>query len=80
MELLNTDYVDLFLVHSPFGEKLVETWDGILELQAEGHIKSVGVFENLAIHLRNFYQKIEIAEVCKGVHCVDLGESFQTHI
>ena len=28
----------------------------------------------------NFWQKIEIAELCKGVHCVDLGESFQTHI
>ena len=24
--------------------------------------------------------KIEIAELCTGVHCVDLGESFQTHI
>ena len=24
--------------------------------------------------------KIEIAELCKGVHCVDLGESFQKHI
>ena len=33
--------------------------------------------------LANFWQiltKIEIAELCKGVHCVDLGESFQTHI
>ena len=28
----------------------------------------------------NFLTKIEIAGVCKGVHCVDLGESFQTHI
>ena len=26
------------------------------------------------------WQQIEIAELCKGVHCVDLGESFQTHI
>ena len=25
-------------------------------------------------------QKNEITELCKGVHCVDLGESFQTHI
>ena len=25
-------------------------------------------------------QKIEIAELCKGVHYVDPGESFQTHI
>ena len=29
--------------------------------------------------LANF-DKIEIAELCEGVHCVDLGESFQTHI
>ena len=27
-----------------------------------------------------FDEKIEIRERCKGVHCVDLGESFQTHI
>ena len=27
-----------------------------------------------------FLAKFEIAELCKGVHCVDLGESFQTHI
>ena len=33
--------------------------------------------------LQNVWQilnkQIEIAELCKGVHCVDLGESFQTH-
>ena len=29
--------------------------------------------------IAKFWQKIEIAELCKGVHCVDLGESFQTH-
>ena len=33
-----------------------------------------------AIILANFDKTIEIAELCKGVHCVDLGESFQTHI
>ena len=27
-----------------------------------------------------FDKKNEITELCKGVHCVDLGESFQTHI
>ena len=35
--------------------------------------------------LQNFinfgkFLKNEITELCKGVHCVDLGESFQTHI
>ena len=27
-----------------------------------------------------FDEKIEIRERCQGVHCVDLGESFPTHI
>ena len=27
-----------------------------------------------------FEQKVEHCERCKGVHCVDLGESFPTHI
>ena len=30
--------------------------------------------------MAKFQQKIEIAELRKGVHCVDLGESFQTRI
>ena len=34
----------------------------------------------LAKHLAKKRQKIEIAELCKGVHGVDLGKSFQTHI
>ena len=37
------------------------------------------ILQNSAKCLANF-EKIEIAELCKGVHCVDLGESFQTHI
>ena len=41
-------------------------------------------FENLSELFGNFFWQnfdtIEIAELCKGVHCVDLGESFQTHI
>ena len=27
-----------------------------------------------------FDEKVEIRERCKGVHCVDLGESFSTRI
>ena len=30
--------------------------------------------------MANFDEKIEIRERCKGVHCVDLGESFLTSI
>ena len=48
-------------------------------------------FGQIWANLRNFGEKtaknsaifngnFEIRERCKGVHCVDLGESFQTHI
>ena len=30
--------------------------------------------------MAKFDKKNEITELCKGVHCVDLDESFQTHI
>ena len=36
---------------------------------------SMSTLEKLKILTEN-----EITELCKGVHCVDLGESFQTHI
>lgn len=36
-------YLDCFLVHSPFGGKLVETWDALLKLKQEGLLRSVGV-------------------------------------
>ena len=29
---------------------------------------------------QKFYEKIETRKRCKGVHCVDLGESIPTHI
>ena len=46
-------------------EEMGETVDDVIK-----YMKST------AEHLR----KIEIAELCKGVHCVDLGESFATYI
>ena len=38
------------------------------------------ILQNLAKFLTIFEQKVEIEELCKGMHCVDLGESCQTHI
>ena len=42
---LNTDYVDLLLIHWPNPSRglAVETWQEMLELQAEGLVKHVGV-------------------------------------
>ena len=38
------------------------------------------VYKEISKNFSNFNEKIEIRERCKGVHCVDLGESFPTSI
>ena len=40
---LQTSYIDLLLMHSPFGERIVETWDAMIQLQKQGKVKSIGV-------------------------------------
>merc|ERR1712070_906646 len=45
-------YLDCFLVHSPYGGKLVETWDALLELQKDGFLRSVGVSNYDVRHIK----------------------------
>ena len=40
---LNTGHVDLYLIHTPMGGDILNTYDAMLELKAEGLIRSVGV-------------------------------------
>jgi diketogulonate reductase-like aldo/keto reductase len=43
LKKLGTEYVDLYLIHSPSGGKLLETYDAMLDLKKKGLIRSVGV-------------------------------------
>ena len=40
---LQTSYIDLLLIHSPYGEKIVETFDALVALQEQGKVRSIGV-------------------------------------
>ena len=42
--------------------------------------KFLKISANFGKILAIFFEKNVLLELCKGVHCVDLGESFQTHI
>ena len=49
-------------------------------LQNDTHQKTEIQLFNREKILAIFDERNEIRERCKGVHCVDLGESFQTHV
>jgi methylglyoxal/glyoxal reductase len=49
LELLQTDYIDLYLIHWPKGNKSLQTWKAMEELYEKGLIRAIGV-SNFKIH------------------------------
>ena len=77
--ILNSDFPKI----AAFRENPEKNWSNLAKIQQ----KFSKFFANFATFCKNqqknsaiFYEKIEIRERCKGVHCVDLGESFPTSI
>lgn len=63
-QVLGLGYIDLLLMHSPHGQ-IVETYDAMLDLQAMGVVRSVGVSNFGETHLR------ALAEYCRPVPVVN---------
>ena len=55
LKALGTDYVDLFLIHWPlptrYGGDFVSTWNTLIEFQADGRARSIGVSNFQPDHL-----------------------------
>lgn len=49
LEYLQTDYIDLYLIHWPQGKKSLQTWRAMEELYAKGLIRAIGV-SNFKVH------------------------------
>jgi 2,5-diketo-D-gluconate reductase A len=73
---LETDYVDLYLIHWPVPahDRYVETWRAFIELRDEGLVRSIGVSNFQPAHLERL-----IAEtgVTPSVNQVELHPRFQ---
>ncbi|WP_267427953.1 aldo/keto reductase [Methylobacterium sp. GC_Met_2] len=76
LKRLGLPYVDLYLIHWPCPQRhlFVETWKTLIELQKEGHAKSIGVSNFTSEHIATL-----VAEtgVTPAVNQIELHPHFQ---
>jgi diketogulonate reductase-like aldo/keto reductase len=60
LEKLQTDYLDLYLIHWPKGKISIETWRALEELHKKGEIKAIGISNFLVHHLEDFLPHCKI--------------------
>ncbi|CAF3548614.1 unnamed protein product [Rotaria sp. Silwood1] len=52
LQQLNTNYIDLYLIHAPRGGHILEVYKEMIQLQKEGKIRSIGVSNFGVQHLK----------------------------
>jgi len=67
LEKLQTDYLDLYLIHWPKGAKSTETWKALEELYEKGKIKAIGVSNFLVHHLEDFLPHCKVVPAVNQV-------------
>lgn len=60
LERLDTDYVDLYLVHWPVEGYYLETWQTMEEIYQSGRAKSIGVSNFLDYHLEDILRDSQV--------------------
>ena len=60
LKKLQTDYLDLYLIHWPKGELSIETWRAMEKLYEQGKIKAIGVSNFMIQHLEELLPSCRI--------------------
>ncbi|EJK9927111.1 2,5-didehydrogluconate reductase DkgA [Cronobacter sakazakii] len=81
LEKLQLDYVDLYLMHWPVPaiDRYVEAWKGMIGLQQEGLIKSIGVCNFNVEHLQRIIDETGVTPVINQIELHPLLQQRQLH-
>ena len=60
LDWLQTDYLDLYLIHWPQGRISIETWKAMEELYENGRVRAIGVSNFWIHHLEHFLPECKI--------------------
>lgn len=60
LQLLELEYVDLYLVHWPITGKIVSAWRAMEELHRSGRVKAIGVSNHMRPHLEELLRAAKI--------------------
>jgi methylglyoxal/glyoxal reductase len=69
LEKLQTDYVDLLLIHWPVKGKFIETWKIYEEIYRSGRARAIGVSNFLRHHLEELLPEAETVPMIDQVEC-----------
>jgi 2,5-diketo-D-gluconate reductase A len=74
--LLDTDYVDLYLIHWPVPsrDRYVESWKALIRLREEGRVRSIGVSNFTPAHLQRLFDETGVVPV---LNQIELHPRFQ---
>ena len=67
LELLDTDYIDLYLIHWPGKGRFVDTWKAFEKLYKEKRIRAIGVSNFLTHHLDELLPNCEITPMVNQI-------------
>jgi diketogulonate reductase-like aldo/keto reductase len=67
LDLLQMDYVDLYLIHWPVSEKFIQTWRALEEIYRSGRARAIGVSNFMENHLSELLASASIPPMVNQV-------------
>jgi diketogulonate reductase-like aldo/keto reductase len=76
---LETEYVDLYLIHWPVKDKRLETWKALVQLQRDGKCRAIGVSNFMEKHLDELLGSTDVVPAVNQIEYSPFLQQLQLH-